>query len=152
MIMASCSSRNSTMYDDARVWQDRLYAPSYNVTLSVLIDGKTSTGGWGSAGLETRNHWIQESFVSSTTADTVYIGGGNIPSWGTAQGYGPFELSIFNESSGAWKAVKELPGLSGEGIYNHSFPRQSSRFWRLYNTIGWAATTEFRLEDRMTCK
>lgn len=134
-------------YVGARVWQDRLYYSTYNVSLSALIDGLTTTGGWGSAGTSSRNHWIQLSFIKPFTFDVVYVGGGIIPNWGSAQNYHPVELRAFNEKSGSWETLKILPKLTTEKIYKYLFPRTTSRYWRLYNTYGWSATTEFRLGD-----
>ncbi len=139
------------MYHGARLWQDKLYSSSYNVTLAVLIDGKTATGGWGSGGTTSRKHWVQQSFTKTVVADTVYIGGGKVPNWGTAQNYGPVELWAFNKDANAWKAIKTFPKLAGASIYKYSFPRQQSQYWRLYNVNGWGATTESRLEYSIKC-
>ena len=135
------------------MWQDRLYSSTYNVTLAVLIDNQTTTGGWGSAGGTNRAHWIQQSFTNIIVADTVYIGGGNIPNWGTAHTHGPVELWAFDKDANAWHAIKTLPNLAGANIYKHFFPLQQSQYWRLYNIDNnqWAATTEFRLEYSGKC-
>ena len=145
-VLETCFQR--AVYDVlVQVWQDKLYSSSYSVTLVVLIDGKTSTGGWESGRSTNRKHWIQQSLTKPVVADTVCNGVGSVPSWGIAQNYGPVELRAFNKDVNAWNAIQTLPKLAGVSItYTLFHANNHSIGVCTCNVKGWGATSEFRLE------
>ena len=79
--------------NDYIVAENEYYLDQYHVTSRDLTDGRTNTGGWGSATAKTGNY-IQATYARPVYVTSVTVAGGFIPSWRheIQQGYGKLKL------------------------------------------------------------
>jgi hypothetical protein len=92
----------------------------YHVRSHDLTDGRSDTGGWGSATAKTGNY-IQATYVRPVYVSSVTVAGGLIPSWGTGtkQGFGSMDLeySVDESSRKTWHKVKIIMEINMYRLY-----------------------------------
>ena len=81
------------------------HSNSYNVKSRDLTDGRTDTGGWGSATAETGNY-IEATYVHPVYVTSVTVAGGFIPSWrqDLKSGVGNLQLEYSSDAT-TWLRV-----------------------------------------------
>ena len=91
--------------NDYIVAENDYYLDQYHVTSRDLTDGRTSTGGWGSATAKTGNY-IQATYARPVYVTSVTIAGGFIPSWDhdIKKGYGKLKLQYWTVNKN-WATV-----------------------------------------------
>ena len=82
----------------------------YRVKSRELTDGRTDTGGWGSATKKTGNY-IEATYVIPVNVTSVTVAGGFIPSWHhdleSGVGYGDLDLEYSSDGT-SWVKVNVL--------------------------------------------
>ena len=99
--------------NDYIVTENDYYHDEYHVTSRDLTDGRTNTGGWGSATAKTGNY-IQATFARSVYVTSVTVAGGFIPSWDHVirNGYGKLNLQ-YSTVGKKWTTVIALDIATG---------------------------------------
>ena len=99
--------------NDYMVTENDYYRDEYHVTSRDLTDGRTNTGGWGSATAQTGNY-IQATFARPVYVTSVTVAGGFIPSWDHViqNGYGRLSLQ-YSTVGKKWTTVIALDIATG---------------------------------------
>jgi len=122
-------------------------APLLSATWSNLTDGSGVSGGATNSGTQ----WIQADLGSTQSVSSVRVGGGTLPAgWGGVASYLNNRLIQYSNDGANWTTAVTITGVTDSGanqFVTFSFASVSARYWRIFTTSGFVATTEFVIKN-----